>query len=73
MGRENLEDYNADFLVMLESWEAAEGFIGGELRQKLEAIGDGGLSRQMHAHPSPCSHSRCHYSKFGECCLNLCN
>jgi hypothetical protein len=23
MGRENMEDYNADFLVMLESWEAA--------------------------------------------------
>ena len=26
MGRENLEDYNADFLVMLETWEAATGF-----------------------------------------------
>lgn len=26
MGRENLEDYNADFLVMLETWEAAIGF-----------------------------------------------
>ncbi len=26
MGRENLEDYNADFLVMLETWNAAETF-----------------------------------------------
>ena len=26
MGRENLEDYNADFLTMLETWEAAAGF-----------------------------------------------
>jgi uncharacterized small protein (DUF1192 family) len=26
MGRENLEDYNADFLVMLETWEAAIEF-----------------------------------------------
>jgi len=28
MGRENLEDWNADFLVMLESWEAAQQFFG---------------------------------------------
>jgi ParB family transcriptional regulator, chromosome partitioning protein len=28
MGRENLEDYNADFLVMLETWEAAIKFRG---------------------------------------------
>jgi hypothetical protein len=27
MGRENLEDYNADFLVMLETWEAAVEFL----------------------------------------------
>jgi len=26
MGRENLEDFNADFLVMLNSWEAAEEY-----------------------------------------------
>jgi len=26
MGRENLEDWNADFLIMLESWEAASSF-----------------------------------------------
>ena len=25
MGRENMEDYNADFLTMLETWEAAVG------------------------------------------------
>ena len=28
MGRENMEDYNADFLVMLESWEAAIKYCG---------------------------------------------
>jgi ParB-like chromosome segregation protein Spo0J len=33
MGRENMEDYNADFLVMLETWEAAVGFAG---RARLE-------------------------------------
>jgi ParB-like nuclease family protein len=33
MGRENLEDYNADFLCMLESWEAACDFHGGDPRQ----------------------------------------
>jgi hypothetical protein len=27
MGRENAEDYNADFLVMLETWEATDNFI----------------------------------------------
>ena len=27
MGRENLEDYNADFLCLLESWEATDGFL----------------------------------------------
>ena len=27
MGRENMEDYNADFLTMLETWEAAVGFV----------------------------------------------
>ena len=27
MGRENTEDYNADFMVMLETWEAAENFL----------------------------------------------
>jgi hypothetical protein len=26
MGRENLEDYNAEFLIMLEAWEAAAAF-----------------------------------------------
>ena len=28
MGRENMEDYNADFLVMLESWKAAIKYCG---------------------------------------------
>ena len=30
MGRENGEDYNADFLVMLETWEAAIKFLGAK-------------------------------------------
>lgn len=38
MGRENLEDYNANFLVMLETWEAALGFYGPEKAQNMEAI-----------------------------------
>ncbi len=29
MGRENGEDYNADFLVMLETWDAAQKFSAG--------------------------------------------
>jgi len=36
MGRENLEDYNADFLVMLETWEAADTFLRGELLTKTQ-------------------------------------
>lgn len=28
MGRENMEDYNADFLCMLETWEAGTSFLG---------------------------------------------
>ena len=38
MGRENLEDYNADFLIMLESWDAAKEFLrlGGEKIQPLD-------------------------------------
>jgi|SRR5262245_2600627 len=39
MGRENLEDYNADFLVMLETWEAAVEFTrrpGAEKIQELD-------------------------------------
>jgi hypothetical protein len=38
MGRENLEDYNADFLCMLETWEAAAKFaasIDAEKRPPL--------------------------------------
>ena len=26
MGRENMDDYNADFLTMLETWDAAVNF-----------------------------------------------
>ena len=29
LGRENMEDYNADFLTMLETWEAGQKYLGG--------------------------------------------
>jgi hypothetical protein len=38
MGRENMEDYNADFLVMLESWEAAVLFLERDKAQKPQDI-----------------------------------
>jgi hypothetical protein len=37
MGRENLEDYNADFLTMLETWEAAIKFSPGPAK-KLQPV-----------------------------------
>mgnify|MGYP006906478808 FL=1 len=39
MGRENMEDYNADFLSMLETWEAAVGYspsMDGDKNQPVE-------------------------------------
>jgi ParB-like nuclease domain len=39
MGRENMEDFNSDFLVMLASWEAAQKFListGTKTAQPLE-------------------------------------
>lgn len=40
MGRENMEDYNADFLVMLETWEAAIGFrkFSGDSEKTNQAL-----------------------------------
>jgi ParB/RepB/Spo0J family partition protein len=38
MGRENMEDYNADFLTMLETWEAAVGFLSEDSPVKTKAI-----------------------------------
>lgn len=38
MGRENSEDYNTDFLVMLETWEAAVAFLGDRRPQNLDAV-----------------------------------
>lgn len=39
MGRENLEDYNSDFLVMLESWRVAKASKFGDVSlQKAEPI-----------------------------------
>jgi hypothetical protein len=37
MGRENMEDYRSEFLIMLETWEAASKFAG-DRRQKTQAI-----------------------------------
>jgi len=37
MGRENLEDYNAEFLVMLETWEAGVKFFEATASKKYEA------------------------------------
>lgn len=38
MGRENGEDYNSDFMVMLETWEAAVEYLAANGRQKPEAL-----------------------------------
>ena len=38
MGRENLEDYNADFLCMLESWRAAQVFLSGHGRKNAQPV-----------------------------------
>lgn len=37
MGRENLEDYNSEFLIMLETWEAATKFSHPR-ENKTEAV-----------------------------------
>lgn len=38
MGRENLEDYNADFLCLLEAWEAAYDFTCPKASENIEVI-----------------------------------
>jgi ParB/Sulfiredoxin domain len=38
MGRENLEDYNADFFVMLEAWEASLEYLGRDHGQKPQDL-----------------------------------
>jgi ParB-like chromosome segregation protein Spo0J len=38
MGRENMEDYNADFLCMLETWEATVSFLVAARRQNQQAV-----------------------------------
>jgi hypothetical protein len=38
MGRENGEDYNAEFLVMLNTWEAAENFLDAPRIRKRQPI-----------------------------------
>jgi hypothetical protein len=38
MGRENTEDYNADFLCMLETWEAAVGFFEKNARRAAHKL-----------------------------------
>lgn len=38
MGRENMEDYNADFLCMLETWEAAIRFHSSTVERKTQPL-----------------------------------
>ena len=38
MGRENLEDYNADFLCMLETWEAGARFLSLRAGEKVQPL-----------------------------------
>lgn len=38
MGRENMEDYNADFLVMLNAWEAAIKFMDRNMSTRLKGV-----------------------------------
>jgi ParB-like chromosome segregation protein Spo0J len=38
MGRENLEDFNSDFMKMLESWEGATQFLEADRPQKPEDL-----------------------------------
>lgn len=38
MGRENLEDYNANFFVMLESWQAASAFLRARERENVKPL-----------------------------------
>jgi hypothetical protein len=38
MGRENLEDYNADFLVMLETWESARAYLSAFARKTPQSV-----------------------------------
>lgn len=48
MGRENLEDYNADFLAMLETWEAALLFLKSKETQTIEIARLLGWTRRHH-------------------------
>jgi len=63
MGRENLEDYNAYFLVMLETWDAAVAFDRGrDQNQKVEDIRIARLigwmsGRHVNATAEACSHA----------------
>ena len=38
MGRENGEDYQSNFLVMLNTWEAGLRYFRADKREKLEPI-----------------------------------
>jgi ParB-like chromosome segregation protein Spo0J len=40
MGRENMEDFNAEFLVMLESWEAATAYVSSPDPAKIPQEAD---------------------------------
>jgi hypothetical protein len=38
MGREDMEDYNSDFLTMLETWEAAAEHLGATRAQSVQSL-----------------------------------
>ena len=38
MGRENLEDFNTDFLIMLEMWEAAVKYAAHDSAQSTQTL-----------------------------------
>src|SRR4051812_9904742 len=38
MGCENMEDYNTDFLTLLETWEAGVRHLAGDPRQNVQVL-----------------------------------
>ena len=53
MGRENLEDYNADFLVMLNTWEAGVQFLELDRAQNVQPFEIAQLLGFTRAQPAP--------------------
>lgn len=67
MGRENGEDYNADFLVMLNTWEAADKFLFADRQKKSQALDIArllGWTAAVAAYDDQMNHTAraCHYA-----------